>query len=96
MKLFVSSLLCVFVLFTPVELYAKPAESSHNAPSSALKVKNTKQAAAIIKRLAKGKLLKIKKQNKNGLIVYRAKILKTDGRIVVKQLNAKSGRLIGK
>lgn len=98
MKSFFSALLCMFVLFTPVNLYAKSGSSAHASEQkkSALKVKNTKQAAAIIKRLTKGKLLKIKKQNKQGNTVYRAKVLKADGRIVIKQLDARSGRLLGK
>jgi len=56
-----------------------------------LRIKNSKQAAQVVKGRLGGKVLKVQKK-KSG---YRVKLIKVDGHIVSVYVDARSGRING-
>lgn len=52
-------------------------------------VKNSHQAASLVKKQYGGKVLKVNKQKSN----YKVKILKPNGHVVSKQVNATTGKI---
>jgi len=71
---------------------ASNAIKTQNKANPQLKVKNSKQAARIVKARYGGKVLKVKK-SKSG---YRVKLIKTDGHIISVYVDAKTGKIQGK
>lgn len=62
---------------------------------SSVKVKSSQQAAQLVKNRLGGKILKVSKQNVNGQIGYKVKLLKKNGHVVSVLVDAYSGRIIG-
>jgi uncharacterized membrane protein YkoI len=71
--------------------------SQNNGSSSkkneANKVKNSNQAARIVKNQVGGKILKVKDNGRSG---YKVKVIKDNGHIINVTVDAKSGRVKGK
>ena len=55
------------------------------------KVTSSKQAAKIVQKQYGGKVLKVNKQKNNG--GYKVKIVKPNGQVVSKKVNAKTGKI---
>ncbi len=55
------------------------------------KVTNSKQAAKIVQKKFGGKVLKVNKQKNN--TGYKVKIVKSNGQVVSKKVNAKTGKI---
>ncbi|KGJ96881.1 PepSY domain-containing protein [Colwellia psychrerythraea] len=55
------------------------------------KVTSSKQAAKIVQNKYGGKVLKVNKQKNNGS--YKVKIVKPNGQVVSKKVNAKTGKI---
>jgi len=55
------------------------------------KVTSSKQAAQIVKKKYGGKVLKVNKQKNN--TGYKVKIVKPNGQVVSKKVNAKTGKI---
>jgi len=55
------------------------------------KVTSSKQAAKIVQKQYGGKVLKVKKQKNNS--GYKVKIVKPNGHVVSKKVNAKTGKI---
>jgi len=60
-----------------------------------LQVKNSQQAAQLVKARLGGKVLKVKKSNRNGQISYRVKLVKNNGHVLSVSVNAITGQLSG-
>ncbi|PKI14933.1 hypothetical protein CXF71_13860 [Colwellia sp. 12G3] len=65
---------------------ALPADKQDNK-----KVTSSKQAAKIVQKQYGGKVLKVNKQKNNG--GYKVKIVKPNGQVVSKKVDAKTGKI---
>jgi len=94
MKLF--SVLCLVIIVSISQVNFTFAEN-HNQQTAHnnLRVKNSQQAAQIVKARLGGKVLKVSKNKVNGQASYRVKLVKKDGHVVSVLVNAKTGKLSG-
>jgi len=94
MKLF--SVLCLVIIVSISQVNFTFAEN-HNQQTAHnnLRVKNSQQAAQIVKARLGGKVLKVTKNKGNGQASYRVKLVKKDGHVVSVLVNAKTGKLSG-
>ena len=57
------------------------------------RIKNSQQAAQVVKARIGGKVLKVNKSKTKGQIYYRVKVVKKDGHVVSVLVNAKTGKV---
>ncbi len=78
----------VALLTLLVSFFALNANAAYNQGNK--KVISSKQAAKIVQKKYGGKILKINKQKNN---VYKIKIVKPNGQVVSKKVNATTGKI---
>jgi len=94
MKLF--SFLCFVIVVSFSQISFVFADNPKSKVSqSNLRIKNSQQAAQLVKGRFGGKVLKVNKSKTNGKPGYRVKLVKKDGHVVSVLVDAKTGRLIG-
>lgn len=82
----------VFLLALFMSVLTLNASDAWSAEKQAnKKVTSSKQAAKIVQKKYGGKVLKVNKQKNNA--GYRVKIVKPNGQVVSKKVNAKTGKI---
>lgn len=83
LRVFLFTLVLVIGCSTPGALAADKRDNT--------KVTSSKQAAKIVQKKFGGKVLKVNKQKNNS--GYKVKIVKPNGQVVSKKVNAKTGKI---
>ena len=77
------------------KLFAQPIMYAKQRQKQPLKINNAQQAAKRVTSKHGGKVLKVQRRKVNGSPGYKVKLLKNNGQIVSKKVNAKSGKVTG-
>ncbi|MEY8200365.1 MAG: PepSY domain-containing protein [Colwellia sp.] len=83
-------LLTLFISFTAFSTIAMAADRQAHAQKKQQTI-SSQQAAKLVKKRYGGTVLKVRKQKNNR--AYRVKIVKPNGQVVSKRVNAKTGKI---
>ena len=92
MKLTIGFISLLFICYLPIAAANNIGLTGLNYQSgtqSNKSIKNSRQAAKVVKKQYGGKVLKVKKQKSD----YRVKILKPNGHVVSRKVDAKTGKI---
>ncbi len=93
---FIAVTLSICLFWASAYCEAAPGQHQKKLPKpqqKSLKIKNSTQAAQLVKRQTGGQILKV---HKAGQKAYQVKVLKADGRIISLTVDATSGRIKGR